>query len=1540
MSLFDRSEPVQEASQESTSSLSQYSVPLTHLANTEVLNTGNPSIYNTRSQYGVVESTSYAIGAGLVNIANSFANSAKALYNIPVSQEYEKDMVDTADILRGYSPRWADFYNDHRTSIEFTSDVAALFIPGTFAVKALGMAAKSNAAIKTAKQLGKVPEFSDRMWGALDIFDTQGRRAAFAAKAMKADAQAPMFKGYNFLRAKEATLESINESMVTTAAMALSLNQSSIFDDYGINDFVRDVAFGTALTAPIKYLIQGKQVSNERVLQGIKYNQQNRVSGDFSSDPWDERISRKLNDLRNVTDPQILKRAQIEVLEDFKQMMKGTEKERASLFGALRPHLESLDPQTYDDLWLGTDNIKYFDPSQADDPKSFYVNTRNGKVNLLNEITPTAGDLRINITNNGPFTLMEQGKARIYSDKSFTEPKDGFFTNSAAAVEGYTLSVMNRVMNNPRAFSMSKDLVGEKGYALQGMNFAHLEAGYAQALKTNDMVPFIFGTQPKAMNASQIKVLLQGRKEQLVRKALDNRMPIDDINVRFGVDTEKMLATNFQEGFLVRKTPSTTDDVKRMMQPTHVMGTRRELPGEFTNRAAMLAFYDVRAQQGARSMAYKTNVGVVARTHLDFDLEQLGAIDATMATIDGADGTKLLLPGGQGAYASPLNVAETNGTITARGMETAKQKILRYFTMPTAPFGQNPALRAEFSAALATIRANPARLQLVDLGDGQGLLFDPIAKAPITAADTGQAYTVSLEVKRLLQAGLEANSKLIAVHNARVKATGRGKMLNPDVLYAPPPNIERMPHVSFVKSQNGQVRAITAASAEDLQEATNVIYRDNPGVEIITMADAKRNKQLYAEFKDSSLFDDPEFDFAMYRKGSFSPAIPRSDETVIGDFVEWHTNQTGRLVRQIVRDSLSDQLDELEFMGNQWADAQRTMGNRGDSALRKGNPYHDLIKTTLNLSKYDEYTALKSVNQTMEAIYSQSVGSMRQGIQDALERGQYEKAQAEIAKHFAKTGQNYDYSSMTNLMLANRRTRTTQLSDDVNALNGALATLSLGIDVLHPIVNALGFGIVGWPELRSLAAKFGKGADVDSALGVIVPNTDKKLPAPTKVMAGVIKDMFSAEKRAALKAKYANVQTIDSTIFEAQDSIDEMIRLMAQGPQGAVKNFVKSNVERIKKHTVVAPNAWLQIMAHEVADRMVRAAGMTDEKMIGAVRAQFSKRVNGNYTSSQRGALLQGPLGHALGLFQTWTLGVASNMMRYVANKETSNIAAFLTAQSGIFGLQSNPAFQALNSHLAARSSENEGLYQKYTDLGDLGDFLLYGAPSHTLGMSLYTRGDITPRNPTILPTGISEVPIINATIRTYGALAGLWGKTISDFDASGMSAFGNVDNNLMSAIALSGLNRPLAGLTQVYNGYSQVTAGGIGGQVIDPDIVDASAWTRVVGSRPLSEQKLLDAYYRKLDVEAADRKKAEVIGATIRARVASGNEPTSDELRDFAAQYIAVGGNPAGVKQFLTNQMLLANTGLADRMYKKMHTDGDLAEWRALLSAYEAPGE
>ena len=77
-----------------------------------------------------------ALTKGLGSAAVSGTHS---IYNT-VSDYFDGEHVDTEEQLRNYDTQWGDYYNDNKSTIDFTGFVLGSIVPGTLAVKGLKLA--------------------------------------------------------------------------------------------------------------------------------------------------------------------------------------------------------------------------------------------------------------------------------------------------------------------------------------------------------------------------------------------------------------------------------------------------------------------------------------------------------------------------------------------------------------------------------------------------------------------------------------------------------------------------------------------------------------------------------------------------------------------------------------------------------------------------------------------------------------------------------------------------------------------------------------------------------------------------------------------------------------------------------------------------------------------------------------------------------------------------------------------------------------------------------------------------------------------------------------------------------------------------------------------------------------------------------------------------------------------------------------------------------------------------------------------------------
>jgi hypothetical protein len=126
--------------------------------------------------------------------------------------------------------------------------------------------------------------------------------------------------------------------------------------------------------------------------------------------------------------------------------------------------------------------------------------------------------------------------------------------------------------------------------------------------------------------------------------------------------------------------------------------------------------------------------------------------------------------------------------------------------------------------------------------------------------------------------------------------------------------------------------------------------------------------------------------------------------------------------------------------------------------------------------------------------------------------------------------------------------------------------------------------------------------------------------------------------------------------------------------------------------------------------------------------------VEGNVIATQRPGLFQGPLGQAIGLFQSYQFNLLQQMFRYVAEGDKKDLGMLLGLQGTFYGLQGEPGFKFLNDHIVGTASGNQNHRDMYDAVrGTVGkegaNWLLYGTASNMLQTNIYSRGDINPRN-------------------------------------------------------------------------------------------------------------------------------------------------------------------------------------------------------------------
>jgi hypothetical protein len=193
---------------------------------------------------------------------------------------------------------------------------------------------------------------------------------------------------------------------------------------------------------------------------------------------------------------------------------------------------------------------------------------------------------------------------------------------------------------------------------------------------------------------------------------------------------------------------------------------------------------------------------------------------------------------------------------------------------------------------------------------------------------------------------------------------------------------------------------------------------------------------------------------------------------------------------------------------------------------------------------------------------------------------------------------------------------------------------------------------------------------------------------------------------------------------------------------------------------------------------------------------------------------------------------------------------------------------------------------------------------------NLYSRGDINPRQLTIIPTNPVDIPFVNATMKFYDNIAQTMGR---------INNGASVWQSMLQGIEHNGLSRPLAGIAQVAqaatnNGqvFSTTGKGSISG---GNDLYSWATATRLAGGKPFDDAIANDAVFRVTAYKAADREKMKKLGMAIKTSgIGTGQESIEpDQVATFAAKYAAAGGKQQNFNKFMLDQIKSANTNKAN---------------------------
>jgi len=815
----------------------------------------------------------------------------------------------------------------------------------------------------------------------------------------------------------------------------------------------------------------------------------------------------------------------------------------------------------------------------------------------------------------------------------------------------------------------------------------------------------------------------------------------------------------------------------------------------------------------------------------------------------------------------------------------------------------------------------------------------------------------------LIKAHRDMNAERLNKFSVIRALSNSPKVYNPEVIYAPPVDLSKYQHYAFVTDDHmitgqGNIKMIWAHSPEHLEEKLAAIPAEfQAGIVRKPTATAKseveRWKKAVGDYERGDALTDNYFDSALNRTGAASEYMPPTKDSIIVDhLMNWHYRQERNLMDETFGAFYSKEFDALQKMAEGWSDVSMSrLGwlRPGNLAKQQSdNPYMSYIRTALNMPNSDKIP-FKVFQDNVDRKVSELWNSTKASFDKAVSVEDLDK----INKAFQDAGINVINYDATVHALANSQAAKGALGTYVRRSNALIAGIGLGLDALNAINNRVGSLVMLAPETSHLLDAIKKGdaaiaGELAKIANVTIPGSELNYLSTAKLIGKALKDSFNHEMRAwaadrGFSTRHVNdvsdiIDTLALTGKEYQLDLDGKITLAFDKAQ----RFLKRGSE-------VTGNAYAEEMTRltsalvmkQITDLAV-AGGHISQQVAEAYIQTFVNRTNGIYLASQRPMMFNGPIGQAVGLYQTYMITLASNFFRYAATGSKKSMALMMTAQGSIFGMSGLPAFQAINTHLvgdAAGNGDHTDMFAKaYASMDkDAADWLMYGALSNVGGLihpdlktNMYSRGDVNPRNITIVPLNPADVPMVSITARFFSNLIDT---------TSRISGGGDAVVSLLQGLEHNGISRPLTGLAQTLQGLGpagQSFATTRHGSLIGAnDLMSFMNVTRMAGAKPLDEALALDKSYRSTVYKAKHDDAIKALGATIKSNLAGNRDLTQEELLDFQKEYIKLGGKQSGFNRFMLNLKKDANVSLSNRISTNLKSK-DSADMQRLMGGFK----
>lgn len=759
------------------------------------------------------------------------------------------------------------------------------------------------------------------------------------------------------------------------------------------------------------------------------------------------------------------------------------------------------------------------------------------------------------------------------------------------------------------------------------------------------------------------------------------------------------------------------------------------------------------------------------------------------------------------------------------------------------------------------------------------------------------------------------------------------------------PDSNSLKHVAFVKDNSmvgsGHTTMIWGKDGADLERQIADIQKAGEGhYRVYTRGDAEDFYKAKGEYDYDMTIHENYIDIDKASRGIMSNARPSLDpQTVVNDLLNHHVKDETAVLKQSVLTKYQRESDELLRLANQWERYNSSVvGYKSAYELINSpnkNPYSAMIKSLLNATKLEEAAWWMSPQRKLDELFSSAYNRATAPFQAGKKITDQDVERVESA--FTELGFKSAYSDVALELARDTRIDRGALTKFVRTANSFLTTTILRWDLFNSINTMVGQSILYSAEMKSLTNAIKKGSndaagELANLSRVKVPGIEEDLSilSPSKLLARGMAKVHGQEGAGLL----AEMEKRGYLLPEDRQLVAGLDNLTLSGSESVAD--MNSKTQKIRDLWEKTVNAGAKVTGNNITERLSKAYGIAAIKEVTDIAVKhgvmdnntawsyintFNARVNGVIRASERPLMFQGPVGQAIGLFQSYQMNLLQQIFRNVGEGNKKALAYMAGMQGSIFGASSLPGFSLINGTLVGNASGNGEHKDLFTAgqvlFGQTGaDWLMYGIPSNVLNASLYTRGDTNPRTWHVVPnpTNPQDIPFISGISQAVGSL----------FTAINRAGESGITEGFLSGLEHAGLSRPLAGMAATARAFTtpngQVTTTQRNGNFLYAnDLFSWSTLIRLAGAKPIDEARTVGDYYRVGAYAAKDREKREELGTRLKLAIIGGGEISDDEMGHFAEKYAQFGGKQSGFGAWYMNQYKNATVSQAEQLSRKL---------------------